>query len=57
VTILGNVPLNNRLDRLDADTPAAHEMWRHYLDRWLLWNHVRAVSCTIACGAFACALV
>lgn len=46
VTIIGNVPLNNALDAVDAHGPAGEAMWRRYMQRWLPWNHVRTLSCT-----------
>lgn len=46
VTIVGNVPLNNALEATAVDGPEAETMWRHYMRRWLPWNHVRTVSCT-----------
>ncbi len=48
VTVAGNVPLNNRLDTVSADTAEGAEMWREYLDRWTLWNHARTISCTVS---------
>ncbi|MGQ0660722.1 anthrone oxygenase family protein [Sphingosinicella sp.] len=56
VTMVWNVPLNNRIDRADpaADNEA---LWRHYLDRWTLWNHVRTVACLVAAGLFIRALL
>jgi uncharacterized membrane protein len=44
VTILGNVPLNNRLERVDPDSAEARELWALYLERWVFWNHVRTVA-------------
>jgi uncharacterized membrane protein len=55
-TMIWNVPLNNRLARADpaADNEA---LWRHYLDRWTLWNHVRTIACLVAAGLFIRALL
>ncbi|MEO1584551.1 MAG: anthrone oxygenase family protein [Planctomycetota bacterium] len=48
VTAAGNVPLNNRLERVDADspelTPEARELWQHYLRVWTRLNHVRVIA-------------
>ena len=54
--MIWNVPLNNRIDRADpaADNEA---LWRHYLDRWTLWNHVRTIACLVAAGLFIRALL
>jgi uncharacterized membrane protein len=50
VTLLRNVPLNNRLDA--ASSAQAHETWPRYCAAWLRWNHVRS-----ALGALATALL
>lgn len=50
VTVAFNVPLNNALEAANADSPDGDAMWRRYMQRWTVWNHVRTLSCT---GAFA----
>lgn len=47
-TMLGNVPLNNRLSAVSATAPGAPGTWRHYLRRWTLWNHLRSVAAMLA---------
>lgn len=42
VTLFGNVPMNRKLDRLDA--PEA-DYWSLYLERWTRLNHVRTLAC------------
>lgn len=54
VTIMINVPLNNRLARLTADQRDSWPEWRHYLQRWTWWNHVR--SAAAAAGSLALTL-
>jgi uncharacterized membrane protein len=56
VTIVGNVPLNNRLDRTDLADP--EDFWAVYARRWTTLNHVRtvagigaAVALTLAAGS------
>jgi len=39
ITVLFNVPLNNRLAR--ADVSAADEIWTMYQKKWQRWNHIR----------------
>lgn len=39
VTMVFNVPLNNRLDRADIADAAAQ--WQSYFTAWTAWNHVR----------------
>ena len=51
VTLVFNVPLNDRLAAVAAGTPEAAALWRNYLVRWTQWNHVRALGCTMASGA------
>ncbi|MEM0961507.1 MAG: anthrone oxygenase family protein [Bacteroidota bacterium] len=48
VTAAGNVPLNNALERADAETEAGHRLWADYLRRWTRWNTVRTVACLAA---------
>lgn len=56
VTIVFNVPLNNRLERVDPSTDEAHALWAHYLRRWTLWNSVRTAASFAAAVVFAIAL-
>jgi uncharacterized membrane protein len=42
VTMLCNLPMNNRLARLAAG--AATDYWPHYLTVRLRWNHARTIS-------------
>lgn len=51
VTVFGNVPMNNRLDRFDLAAAAGAEISaqrKGYERRWSRLNHVRAVAATIA---------
>jgi len=41
VTILRNVPMNERLGHLDAGSSQADEYWPAYVRGWTRWNHVR----------------
>lgn len=56
VTMIWNVPLNDRIDRADpaADNAA---LWALYRARWTRWNHVRTLACLAAAGLFIWALV
>jgi uncharacterized membrane protein len=56
VTMVWNVPLNNRIDRADpaADNAA---LWADYLARWTRWNHVRTIASLAAAGLFIRALL
>ncbi len=57
VTIAGNVPLNNALDAADAASAEGEAMWQRYMSRWVAWNHVRTVACTLSLGLLVAALV
>ncbi|MEE2778355.1 MAG: anthrone oxygenase family protein [Acidobacteriota bacterium] len=56
VTIVFNVPLNNRLASAEPDSPGAEALWDRYLSRWTLWNHIRTGASLAAAGLFAMAL-
>ncbi|MEZ5285809.1 MAG: anthrone oxygenase family protein [Vicinamibacterales bacterium] len=50
ITAALNVPLNNRLESLDAGAPDAQRFWAEYLVRWTRWNHVRTCAGIVAAG-------
>jgi uncharacterized membrane protein len=51
VTMAANVPRNDRLASMPADSSAAHDYWPVYVREWTFWNHVRTVaSLTSAVG-------
>jgi uncharacterized membrane protein len=53
VTMIWNVPLNNKLA---AVSPAAGDLaaqWQAYRVPWTMWNHVRTVACLLAAAAFS----
>lgn len=52
VTGLGNVPMNERLDKLDHLSVEGQSYWRHYNARWTRLNHVRTVFSVLAAGAW-----
>lgn len=56
VTMAFNVPLNNRLDRLDPAAPEAATVWDEYVTKWTRWNHIRVVTGLVAAVAFIIAL-
>jgi uncharacterized membrane protein len=52
VTMICNVPLNDKLAKV---LPAATDMetqWRAYRGPWTRWNHVRTIACLLAAAAF-----
>lgn len=50
VTSVINVPMNEALARLGADSAAGHEYWQAYLRDWTFWNSVRTVAGLVAGG-------
>jgi uncharacterized membrane protein len=48
LTMVVNVPMNNRLDAANPLTDQGATIWADYLNRWTAWNHVRALACTAA---------
>jgi len=56
VTMLGNVPMNNRLAAMHHQDEQATGYWRLYGSRWTRWNHVRMMGALIsgACFLWAC---
>jgi uncharacterized membrane protein len=52
VTLLFNVPLNNRLAAVEAESAEGKAVWTHYLQVWTAWNHVRTVAPLAAMACF-----
>lgn len=44
VTMVFNVPLNNRLAAVDHDSAEGARLWAMYLTTWVRWNHLRSVA-------------
>ena len=44
VTMVGNVPMNRRLDRLEDRSPGGLSYWHHYGVQWTRLNHVRTLA-------------
>jgi len=55
VTAAGNVPRNNALAKIDADTVDPAGEWSRFAIGWTRWNHVRTVASMAAAGAFVAA--
>ncbi len=54
VTMVFNVPMNQRLDAMDSSAPETVAYWVKYARHWTFWNHVRTLACA---GATLCFLV
>jgi uncharacterized membrane protein len=57
VTMLCNVPLNNRLARVEPESDEGALLWQRYLSDWTAWNHVRTIAALAASASFIMALV
>ena len=56
VTMAFNVPRNNALVAIAAESAAGASLWARYLAEWTAWNHVRAAACLAAAAALTIAL-
>lgn len=52
ITMLGNVPMNNRLDRVNRSTAEAVTYWRTYARTWTRFNHVRTIGSVVTAVCF-----
>lgn len=57
VTALGNVPLNDQLEAVEAASAEAAALWQHYLVRWTSLNTLRTAAATLSALAFTLALL
>lgn len=56
VTAAANVPRNEHLAKLPADSAEALAYWPQYLSEWLFWNHVRTLAGLLSAACAAAAL-
>jgi uncharacterized membrane protein len=56
VTMVCNVPLNNRLAKLHPRDAGAEAYWVKYVTRWTAWNHVRTSAALAAAALLTVAL-
>jgi uncharacterized membrane protein len=52
VTMVFNVPLNNKLAAAGARSAEGAGVWKTYLSAWTAWNHVRTIAALLACASF-----
>ncbi len=57
VTVVGNVPMNQRLDVMTHTSAEARRYWVVYGRVWTRWNHVRTVGSALAAACFLWAAV
>ena len=48
VTVVFNVPMNERLDRMAHDSAVAAAYWHRYVPAWSFWNTVRTLASAAA---------
>jgi len=56
VTMIRNVPLNQRLAGMAASSDEATSFWPRYVREWTGWNHLRTLATLAALGCFILAL-
>jgi len=56
VTMLFNVPLNNRLASVSPNSSEGAAVWTRYLSAWTAWNHIRTAASLAAAASFIIAL-
>ncbi|GHE68154.1 membrane protein [Streptomyces longispororuber] len=52
VTVAANVPRNDALAKVDAESEQGAAYWRTYVREWTVWNHVRTGAATAAAASF-----
>jgi uncharacterized membrane protein len=50
-------PRNKTLAASDPSSPDTTDLWRHYLSRWTVLNHVRTLGATVAACLLTLAIV
>ncbi|QNP75997.1 DUF1772 domain-containing protein [Streptomyces roseirectus] len=56
VTVVANVPRNERLQRLGTESAQARAYWPRYLREWTMWNHVRVAASIASALSYVLAL-
>jgi uncharacterized membrane protein len=56
VTMVFNVPLNNRLKAVSAESAQGANTWSDYLSTWTAWNTVRTIASLAASALFILAI-
>ena len=54
VTIVFNVPRNNRLATANLEEVSATRLWSDYVSSWTAWNHVRTIGSLVAMALLIC---
>ncbi len=56
VTMVANVPRNEKLATMDPGTREAAAYWSSYVSEWTTWNHVRMIASAGAAISYVLAL-
>jgi len=56
VTIAFNIPRNEALATVAADSADAAKRWQQFLREWTTWNHVRTAAALLAAAMFTIAV-
>ena len=57
MTMLGNVPMNNRLDSVDQTSVEAQNYWMEYGAKWTRLNHFRSLGSVLTAGLYIIAAI
>ncbi len=57
MTLKGNVPMNQRLDKLDYQSANAESYWSEYVVRWTKLNHIRTLGSILTAGLYLVAAI
>ena len=56
ITIVFNVPLNEKLATVDPSSTEGVNLWVSYVANWTTWNHIRTAAALAAAASFTIAL-
>lgn len=57
VTIVFNVPLNNKLAIVNPENAEGAGLWSDYVRRWTAWNNVRTIAALLAAALITTSLL
>ena len=57
VTVLGNVPMNKKLEKMDPHSLRAVDYWNEYGVKWTRLNHLRTLGSIFTAGLYLIAAI